>query len=234
MKVSELQFREYYHRYMILEADVLTDKLKDTIPVKEEDCYVLVTAYAKQAEKVSFPVLALGSSFDHCRRGLRRNAMLGEYSIDEVINLECRMIEPDLRMREKAERWLAAQESEIEEDILTARLDHRLDDVRDPYRPDIVRVGILTTGGLRTYRMEIQMFDGPFIVGKMVDKPHPNLGIHYGDVMRAIPYYMNGQNRLLMLFYGDHLSEEQQKVLDEIKEKGNDVGLGFSSLTIKN
>ena len=62
MKVSELQFREYYHRYMILEADVLTDKLKDTIPVKEEDCYVLVTAYAKQAEKVSFPVLSLGSS----------------------------------------------------------------------------------------------------------------------------------------------------------------------------
>ena len=72
--------------------------------------------------------------------------MLGEYSIDEVINLECRMIEPDLRMREKAERWLAAQESEIEEDILTARLDHRLDDVRDPYWPDIARTARSRSG----------------------------------------------------------------------------------------
>ena len=234
MKVAELQFREYYHRYLVLEADVLTDKLKDTITVKEEDCYVLVTACAKPAEKITFPVLSLGSSFEHCRKGLRRNAMLGEYAIDEVLNLECRLIEPDLRMREKAEKWLEAQESEIEEDILTARLDRRLDDVRDPYYPDIVRVGILTTGGMHVYRMEIQSFDGPFVLGKMVDKPHPNLGIHYGDSLRALPYYMNGQNRLLMLFYGDHLSDEQQKVLDEIREKGNDVGLGFSSLTIKN
>ena len=57
MKVSELQFREYYHRYMILEADVLTDKLKDTIPVKEEDCYVLVTRNRRR--KSVFPCLRL-------------------------------------------------------------------------------------------------------------------------------------------------------------------------------
>ena len=37
MILSKLGFRDYFHNYLVLEADTLTDSLKDKIAVAEED-----------------------------------------------------------------------------------------------------------------------------------------------------------------------------------------------------
>ena len=79
MRLEEYGFRDYYHSYMILEADSLTEQLKNVLPIRDEDCFVLCSCYVAENRRLTFNVLAVGDAADHCRRGLRRRAMLGLY-----------------------------------------------------------------------------------------------------------------------------------------------------------
>ena len=48
MLVEELKFTEYYHQFITIEVDELTELLKDNIKVEEEDCYALCSSYCNK------------------------------------------------------------------------------------------------------------------------------------------------------------------------------------------
>ena len=39
MKIRDYLFHAYYHQFLTIEADELTDKLKNRIAIHEDDCY---------------------------------------------------------------------------------------------------------------------------------------------------------------------------------------------------
>ena len=234
MRVKELAFHEYYHKYLILEADMLTEKLKDAVSVKEDDCFALVTAYVHVSGELRFPVLSLGNAYDHCTKGLRRRTVLGEYTYDEVSELPCRIITPDLRVRAKGEAFLAAAECDLSEDLKLTRYDVRLDGIRTDGYPDLLRFGILTNRGIHVSRMNISGYEGLLITGTLAAEPEAEIGIHAGDRVWTMPFFVGEQYRLLMVLAGNELTDEQLAALNEIKEKGNVTGLGLAALTVRN
>ena len=84
MKVSDYFFTDYYHKYITIEADFLTEKLKKEIKVHEDDCYALCSSYLDEEGYLNFNVLSIGPSWAECTRGLKKKSMLGSFGIDEV------------------------------------------------------------------------------------------------------------------------------------------------------
>ena len=234
MRLEEYGFRDYYHSYMILEADSLTEQLKDVLPIRDEDCFVLCSSYVAENRRLTFNVLAVGDAADHCRRGLRRKAMLGLYEYWQVQGCEVRFVEPDLTMARKNAPWQKQQEAWADAELWFTRMDPRLDAVRDPVYPDTVMTGVLTTAGIREFPMNLVSFNGPFAEGRLAEEPEEVQGLHKGELFRALPYHAGKETRLLTVFAGSMLSQEDEEALKELIRTGEEAGFGFSIPTLKN
>ena len=101
MIVSEYNFTDYYHKYITIEADELTEQLNDIVKITEKDCYVLCSSYCDEEGLIHFNVLSVGQSWEHCTRGLKNKKMLGDFTIDEVYYKTMRVAEADRNMIEK-------------------------------------------------------------------------------------------------------------------------------------
>ena len=75
MKVAELNFTVMYQKYITIEADDLTELLKDKIEVHQDDCYAVCSAYCTEDGMLMFNVL---SSVIH-----------GKHVLEEWINQRC-------------------------------------------------------------------------------------------------------------------------------------------------
>lgn len=234
MKIVDLNFSEYYHNYMVFEADALTDGLKDQIDITIDDCFALCSSYVNEAGVLNFQVLAVGDAWNHCLKGLRRNAMLGVFSVDDIFDCELQFIEPTMRMKEKNERWLEEKENMIDEDIRMLRYDTRLDGVRGLYHPDIVKVGILKGQYLYEYYMQIKGMKGPFIEGNFVFVPSHSKDVKENEAVRALPIFVNEGYHLVAVFIGDHISAEEEKRMEEILQEGIEDEFGITVKTLKN
>ena len=158
MKLDSYKFTDYYHKYIVFEADDLTDYMKERIKVTEKDCYMLCSCFVDQENGLlSFNVLSIGASFDKCTKGLKRKSMLAIFGADFVMDLECRIIEPTLEMIQKNKAFIENAEKDEDEDLMATRFDNRIDDVRDLYYPDIVSVGILEAPSIVELDMKIKM-----------------------------------------------------------------------------
>ena len=234
MKLSEFAFTEYYHGYLTIEADDLTEKLKDRIRVTEKDCYALCSSYIAEDGFLMFNVLSIGSSWEKCTKGLRKNDMLGYFSIEEVCEKEARLVEPDLRMIEKNRPFMELADQPFDDDLLRTRLDTRLDPLRDLFYPDIVLAGIICDNVLMEYDMCITGIKGPFLAGTLEQEPQSDIGIHLDSPLYALPYVYEGTCRLFVLFAGDQLSEDDQKAMNMIITEMDRAGVDFNGLSIKN
>lgn len=92
MKLKDRDFREYYHQFLVLEADALTERLKDSISVTESDCFILVTSAVNAEGYLRFGILSIGSSWDSCRKGIRRKQILAETAPEVLRDMECRTV----------------------------------------------------------------------------------------------------------------------------------------------
>ncbi len=233
MKVEEYRFTDYYHQYMTIEADDLTDLLKDQIEIHDDDCFALCSSYCARDGLLEFNVLSVGSSWENCTRGLDDEKMLGIFSIDQVIGREARIAESSLEMRQKNEPWLERRDYGIDEDLLKTRLDPRLDGLRDVYYPDIVLTGIVADHVVHEYDMRITGVKGPFLTGTIEEEPEEDIGIHFDDPVWALPYLNNGECRLFALFAGENLSEDQKAARDRIIHEMGKAGISFSGFSIR-
>lgn len=231
MTIAEIGLKEFYHQYIVFEADDLTEYVKKNINVTEKDCYMLCSCYVDQDGLLSFNVLSIGQSFDKCTKGLRKKQMLAIFGADFVIDLECKIITPTLEMIKKNKPFIELMEQNTDEDLLETRTDSRLDDVRDMFFPDIVTVGFLGRQSIFELEMKIERFTGPFVEGRLIGVPNDMQGLKENDLIKALPYYFEG-SRLICIFAGDKLSKEANKQYRKLMKLGKDAIFGFSKPTI--
>ena len=234
MKVMEYCFTDYYHQYMTIEADALTDVCKETVQVREDDCYALCSAFVGWDGMASFRILAIGPSWEECTRGMELKEILGILTADQVMDCEARLVEPDYEMIEKNRFYLEADEKNCDDDLEETRHDSRLDDLRDPWYPDRVAVGIVSSQMLYEYAMQITGVKGPFLTGILDEEPSEEIGVHMDDQIYALPYIGDGEFSLFALFAGSEMNEVQQEAIDKIISETNRMGIDFNGVSIKN
>ncbi len=234
MKLSEYCFSEYYHQYLTIEADALTDICKDAIEVSEDDCYALCSAFVGYDGMTMFRILSIGPTWDECTKGIEDPAMLGVFAMDEVEECEARMVEPDYEMIEKNRPYLEIDEDTTTVDQEEIRTDHRLDDIRDPWYPDRIVCGIIAENALREYAMLAEKIKGPFLIGTLDEEPEIEIGVHMDDQIYALPYVLNGDFRVFALFAGREMNEMQKTAIDHILSETEKFGINFSGISMKN
>ena len=69
MFIEELYFNDYYHQYLVIEADTLTEKLSDKIEVCEDDCFVVCSTHINEEGLLQFHVLSIGNDWENCKKG---------------------------------------------------------------------------------------------------------------------------------------------------------------------
>lgn len=233
MLVEEYAFTEYYHKYVTIEADELTEELNDVIKINEQDCYTLCSSYCNEEGLLCFNVLSVGKDWEHCTRGLRYKKMLGTFTIDQVQDKEMRIVEPDYSMIHKNQKFLEEMDEGLDEDFLKTRLDQRLDNIRDLYYPDAIWVGVIVGNSLYEYTMKITGIEGPFLVGEMFEEPVQTIDLHVGEKLYALPYLTNEGVRMFALFGGDHMDPESKKAMDQILKETSDFGIDFNGISLK-
>ena len=108
-----------------------------------------------------------------------------------------------------------------------------LDGVRNDFYPDIVRTGILTEAGIREYDMQVDGFNGPFVEGRLLEQTKIR-GFHQGQLLRALPYKAGKGFRLLCVFAGDPLSDEDEEAMERLSREGMASGFGFAGRFFRN
>ena len=227
MKLREMGFRDYYHNYVVLEADALTEECSKAVSVKEQDCFLLCSSYINSAGSLRFNVLSIGQDWGQCRKGLHNAEMLGDFSPDQLAGMEARSVEPDDRMIEKNTAFLEENYRNVPERLMETRANSDIDEIRDDFFPDVVQAGFVEDTKIREYPMRLRRFDGPFAEGILLEDAGP--GRLAGTLLRTLPYTegRSSQQRLLVVFSGI-LSEEDKKMYEHLKRRGEKAGFGFS------
>lgn len=233
MQIEELYFNDYYHQYLVIEVDSLTEQLSDKITISEEDCFVVCSTYIDKEGLLKFHVLSVGNDWDHCSKGLRKKDILGIYNPEDILDCEVRLIYPTIQMTKKNLAWLEKNEPEIDSELELTRTDQRLDEVRNYFYPDIVKVGMLSNSYIKEYNMKLIQFNGPFVEGRFVAIPEEEKTIQENELCRALPYLIGDEIRLLAIFTGNHLSIEDEKAMREIIKHGHEFGIGFDVFSLK-
>lgn len=233
MLLREYKFTDYYHQFVTIEVDELTDSLKDNIKVTNEDCYALCSSYCGRDGLLEFNVLAIGPSWEKCTKGLRLKKMLGIFTMDQVFDCEARIADPDMRMIEKNEDFINEMDEGWSEELIQTRLDGRLDDIRDIFYPDVVYTGIIKNNYIMEYPMRITGIKGPFLVGLLDEEPDEKSGLHYDDPIYALPYLQEDSCRLFALFVGEDLSDDEIQIRDKIIDEMNKHGISFNGISIR-
>ncbi len=166
MRLAEMFFTDWYHKYVTIEVDDLTELLKDSIKIHDDDCYALCSSYCNAEGFVLLNVLAVGSSWEKCNRGLKSKKMLGTFSIDMVLNSETRLVEPDQDMMYKNEDFLKRMDEDTDEEKsyqivgeVEANIEAGLLNVRSPLARALIgkdegdSVDVVTPGGTRSYEI---------------------------------------------------------------------------------
>jgi len=234
VKLEEYRFTEYYHQYITIEADVLTDQLSDTFDVHEDDCFALCSSYCAPDGLLEFKVLSIGPTWETCTRGLEQPEMLGFFTIDQVYDKEVRIAEPSFAMIAKNVPFLEETDSQYDEDFLATRFDQRVDNMRDIAYPDIVFAGVLVEGELSEYEMRITGIKGPFLTGTLEEEPGDNIGLHLDDPVWALPYIYDGECHLYAMYAGENLTDDEMNRRDAIIREMNRWGITFNGFALRN
>lgn len=234
MRLEEYRFTEYYHQYITIEADVLTDQLKDRFEVHEDDCYALCSSYCANDGLLEFNVLSIGPDWETCTRGLETKEMLGYFTIDQVYDKEARIVDPDFTMIAKNAPFLEEMDRGYDEDFLKTRLDPRLDLLRDAAYPDIVLCGILVNQMIQEYDVCITGVKGPFLVVSMEEEPPEEIGIHMDEPLWALPYIYDGYCHLYAMYAGDNLPKDEADERDRLIREMSRYGISFNGIKLMN
>lgn len=231
MRIIDLPFHQYYHAFLIIEADDLTERFRDVIDVHEDDCYVLASSYCDEAGAVLFNVLAIGNDWDQCKRGLRRKAMLGILDMDDVYDRECQIVkEPSAAMITKNARFLKDQENNVDPDVLCLRKDERLDPLRAPGFADIVEADFLNNDELIPVDICCTGTEGPFLSGVLLDEVSHHKAY---EPLKCLPYMLNQDFRLLIVQVGSHPSAAEKARMEKIRQYYEKAGVSFGGLNIR-
>ncbi len=224
MKVYEYRLNAYYKGFLTIEADDLTDSLKESIQVNEDDCYALCTAYCSSEGEILFAVMSIGSTWENCVRGIENPHMLGIWDMDQVAEKEARIVEPNPEMIQKKNQYIEAFEDTQDDEIEFLRSDERLDDIRNVYYPDIVTTIVRTEEGYAECDIALTKTEGPFLIGILCEEiPGHDL---YEEV-KALPFYTDDGMHLFSLFVGEGLSKTEEELINQIQRLSENYGVSY-------
>lgn len=227
MLLKELEFREYYHQYVVIEGGDFAADLTGVEPVLKGERFMLCSSFIDGKGLLQFNVLSMGDVWDHCYSGLFRRTMLGIFDPSVLRNQRAKCIRPNARMEVKNQYFLERAERNASVPLKRTREEKRLDNLRDDFYPDIVLAGVLEADGICEYPMYLHSFDGPFAVGELLESSSCGTYIK-GEVLYTMPYALAGGIRLLTVFHGS-LSEAQKQDERSLAAKAEEIGYGFSN-----
>ena len=231
MKVIDYFFHSYYHQYITIEADDLTDKMKDRVTITEEDCYALCTGYCREGE-LMFAVLSVGSTWENCTKGLDDPDMLGVFTMEEVCEKTARIVNPDKDILKKGSHFLMDQELDDDDEVKELRLDSRLDNIRDAQFPDIVDIGIVEENRIVQAKACLLGTEGVFVHAVLVADPDNEEEIGYEPYQEvwALPGLSQDGMCLLAVIIGNEDPSEIQKMLaSKAKELSDKFGITYNN-----
>lgn len=231
MRLCEYPFHTYYHQFIVIEADDLTERLKGQIDVTEDDCYALCSAYCDEEGSVLFNVLSIGDDWKHCTKGLRRKHMLGAYAMAEVYDRQMRPVErPTALMLKKNSAFLKDAEKNVDPDVLCLRKDERLDPLRLPGYADILVADFLKEDELTPVEICATGIEGPFLTGVMaVDTAHHAMF----EPLKCLPYMLQNEFRLLIVQAGKNPTRQDQERIEKIRAYYESAGVNFGGMNIR-
>ena len=50
MLFTDMNYRDYFHKFLVFEVDNLTDDLKDVLDINEDDCFILCSNYVDDVQ----------------------------------------------------------------------------------------------------------------------------------------------------------------------------------------
>ena len=220
MKVKEYYLSEYYHQFITIEADVLTERFKDRVEVTEEDCYALCSGYVSDEGMTAFAVLSIGPSWETCTKGLEQEEMLGTMTIEETEDREARLVEADLDMVEKNDAFLEKAEQDTEPSLYDLRLNPVLDPLRDYWYPDVVPAEIPGLESVQEYAVELKGMKADFLYGTVEECPDGECALEEGDTVWMVPAVIEEETVLVIVYTGETMSEELMEKMYSLFDSG--------------
>jgi hypothetical protein len=226
MKLREMGFRDYYHNYVVLEADALTEECSRAVTVKEQDCFILCSSFIDGDGSLRFHVLSIGQEWHDCEKGLCKEEILGEFTPEQLAGLEARTVEPTQRMIDKNSAFLAGKYQDVPSHLMETRENTLLDTIRDDFYPDVVKAGFIEEAGIREYDMRLCRFSGPFAEGVLLEDSQEYAA---GTVLRTLPYSFGSEDHRLLVVFAGALSSENRLMYERLKEQGARAGVCLGS-----
>lgn len=211
MFYMDMNYRDYFHRYLVFEVDNLTDELKDKVDINEDDCFILCTNYVDNDGHLMFAVLGVGNSIDNCYKGLELDEELKVYSSFDLAYYDATLVNPNFRMIVKGNQIIEKYESSNEE-LDEIRNETSLDFVRNPFFPDNLIVKYNSGTIENDFDIKITKI-GDYIIEGVVEASE--LNELNGGIVKAISYSNMGERRLITVVANDDISDEDMKILDD-------------------
>ena len=219
MKLNEYDFSEYYHQFVTIEADVLTERFRDTVEVREDDCFALCSCYVNEEGMSCFPVLSIGPTWETCVKGLELPDMLGVLTIEDVEESEARLVEADMDMVEKNDAFLENVENDGDATLFDLRLNGYLDPVRDVWYPDVVSAELPSWEDREEYAVRLTGMNGIFLRGIVEERLDGSTMIPEGEIVWMFPSLMEDEPSLLIVCSGEDIDETILEQLEKFMEE---------------
>ncbi len=211
MFYMDMNYRDYFHKYLVFEVDNLTDELKDIVDVNDDDCFMLCSNYVNNEGQLMFAVLGVGNSLDNCNKGLDIDDELKVYSSFDLAYYDATIINPNFRMMVKGNMVIDKYENtSIEQEEI--RNETSLDFVRNPFFPDNLIVKYNTEDLNNDFDIKVTKI-GDYIIEGVVEASE--LNELNGGIVKAISYSNMGERRLITVVANDDISDEDMKILDD-------------------
>lgn len=233
MLITDYRFTDYYQQYLTFEADDLTERCRDQIDVNTDDCYALCSSWVNEDGELMFNVLAIGSDWATCTKGLDKPEMLAQFTLDDVRDCTARIAVADFDMITKNGPFIKQAEQGTDEELMRLRLDGRFDDIRDYQYPDIVQVLYVYEGQLLTCAMRMKESQGPFVIGEITDLPDEDTDINFGEVTYTLPCIGPDGFGLVRVCGDDSMDSEEADDLQKMIAELTADGIDFDGIHIK-
>ena len=222
MIFSDMRFRDYFHKVLVFEVDDLTECFRDQVEVTIEDCFMACSNYINDEGDLVFFALSIGNSVDHCEKAVYKEfdaAIMDEYNAYPCDSYVLNQMASEYIMDKEAENYTMVQLRKVE----------MLDDLRDPYKPDLVPVLFFTKKHMdEPHFVRLNGFKNNFLKGELVDEVSSDFPYKTGDEVLVIPCLINNNRELVSMNdssieFGEKMIEDLVKLLDGITiEKGSE------------
>lgn len=182
MKYDETGFRGVYQTFVTFPLEAFKESVINYPGYEKADC-VLGYGFAREAEGIFIAAVACGRHMDNGVEFFAAGRAPVFVSIRKLRQYDFMIVsEKDLRER-YADKISSLREYDASSEVMESRTFAFLDDSRDPYQIDDVQVELVRDNVESEFvTVRITGLEPPYIIGRLLDEPSGDFGVHMGDV----------------------------------------------------